>query len=156
MAANRYLCARRHHATHQTLKELYLGKQPVSLSEYVRIKGDAEVGSFVAELKVHSELDSPGKVTYSAWKDAHSVDQPDKDLGELHGAGGKAALSKFILLDSYVNMDINGSFQISNYSNYYASTYSQYLFGFSQARNSLDELLKRNPSVEKKIVQGQY
>lgn len=130
-------------------------QQPASLPEFLSVKGDAEVGSYETEVRVHSELKSPGIVSYE-WNDSKNHKQPTKDLCALYNAQGKAGLSKFILFDAHTDMDINGKKESSNYHRYHESRYADYVSNHPAARQSMADWLKRAPSVQKKIEQGKY
>jgi hypothetical protein len=143
------------HATHQTLKELYMGKEPMSFQDYLQVKADAEISSFETEVKVHRELNLPGRVTY-VWQNSQKHQQEPMDLGELYSKEGRSGLAKFLMFDAHTEMLIQGQKQISNYHHYHESTYDDYLKGFQTAKKSLEKMFEHDPAKEKNIVEGHY
>lgn len=144
-----------YHATHQTLKELYAGAKAAELSDFLRIKGDAEVGSFEAEVRVHSELKSPGIVSYE-WTDAQKHPQPTMNLGALYASKGRDGLAKFILFDAHTDMEINKKPKSSNYHHYHESRYGDYVAAHPQAHKSLMDWFQHDPTFKKKVLEGNY
>ena len=145
------------HASHQNLQKLWGGSKELSVEDYVKVKLDLEIASYMSEIKVHNEITlamGAGPVTY-AWNDKNGRAQPEMDLGELYATKGLQGLTKFIADEAYTDMKINGTWVSSNYRNYYAQTYSAYKSGWLTAHTALEKN-KEDPAYKKKVLEDHY
>lgn len=146
------------HASHQALKEMYMGTGPLNPRQYAELLGGLEAKTFEAEIHVHNELTAAmgaKPVTYK-WRDAHGQKQPDKDLGELYAKQGLVGLKQFILDEAYTDMQISGKTLSSNYRRYYESTQPTYAANWGAAHDELERRFKQDTTLKNKIEQGGY
>lgn len=147
------------HASNARLYKLYLdGKLPkggLGQKEYAELMGDAEVGAFEAEVKVHKELGHAGAVSYKY------VDKDDKkgdmDLAKLYADKGRVGLKAFILDEARTTMTINGKEGLYTYRQYYEAAHTSYADNFDTNRKAIKGLGDSDPKwFEKSLKDNDY
>lgn len=143
-----------YHATNARLYKLYLDKDlpkgGLAKKDYAEIMGDAEVGAFETEIKVHKELGHKGTVSYKY------VDKDDKkqeiDLAELYKDKGRAGLKTFILDDARTRMEIGGKEGLYTYRQYYEAAHKSYADNFAANQGAIKGLGEKDPNWSEKTL----